>query len=230
MFKALFRNLTEDDKNSAIEKIVVHASPRQDFFFMLILAVAMATFGVLLDSTTILISSMLIAPLLYPILSISLGVITADIKLIGRSTYTLSKSVVLAIVVSFFASLIFRGTTGPIPPSVIEPSIVYTLVAVIAGLAAAFSMTKPHLSENLPGVAVAVTLVPPLALVGVGLAYANWTIISSSIMLFLANIIGIMFSAMIAFSLMRFAVKKKVTEEAVKEEKKIVEEETGKKK
>lgn len=223
MFEPLFHNLTEEQKNDAIENIIQHASPRQDFFLMLILSVAMAVFGILLGSTVILIGSMLIAPLLYPLLSLSLGVITSDERLIGRAAYTILKSVAFALLTGFVIAFLFSGASGEAAfPAASAPSLMYALVAAIAGFAAAFAVTKPHLTETLPGVAIAVALVPPLAVAGVGLAHFNWHLISDSLLLFVVNVIGIMFSAMVVFSLLRFAVKKKVTEQAVKAEVKEV--------
>lgn len=205
---------------------------------MLTLAVSMAVFGVLLGSTVILIGSMLIAPLLYPLLSLSLGIIASDQKLIARSLYTVVKSVALALAAGFAIGLVFGGATSAMVGSGGAEafalyvtvggasSLIYAVVAAIAGFAAAFAMTKPHLNESLPGVAISVALVPPLAFAGIGLSYFDWTVVSNSLLLFLVNVIGIMFSAMIVFSMFRFAVKKKVTQEAFKEEEKIIEKET----
>lgn len=239
MFEALFHNVTEAEKNEAIEKIIAHASPRQDFFLMLTLAVSMAVFGVLLGSTIILIGSMLIAPILFPLLSLSLGIIASDQKLMAQAGYTLLKSIGLALAAGFTIGLVFGGAGGvALNVSGIESfslyitvggasSLMYAVVAAIAGFAAAFAMTKPHLNDSLPGVAIAVALVPPLAFAGIGLSLFDWAVVSNSLLLFLVNVIGIMFSAMIVFSMLRFAVKKKVTQEAVKEEQKIIQKETG---
>ena len=82
------------------------------------------------------------------------------------------------------------------------------------------------MNASLPGVAIAVALVPPLAFAGVGLSFFDWAVVSNALLLFLVNIIGIMFSAMIVFSMFRFAVKKKVTQEAVKEEDKLIKKES----
>lgn len=173
MFNGIFRNLTEPEKNDAIESIIQHATPRQDFFLMLILAVSMAAFGILLNSTVILVGSMLIAPLLYPLLSLALGVVVADEKLIGRSIYTIAKSVGFGVAAGFAIGFLFSGQdTSAVLPFVdaigVPSSLMYTLVAAIAGFAAAFAMTKPHLNETLPGVAISVALVPPLATAGGG--------------------------------------------------------------
>jgi len=101
----------------------------------------------------------------------------------------------------------------------------YAIVAAIAGFAAAFAMTKPHLNETLPGVAISVALVPPLASAGVALSVFEWGVFSNALMLFVVNVIGILFSAMIVFALLRFSVKKTVAVEIIKEEEKIIEEE-----
>lgn len=232
MLQALFNNISDAEKDEAIESIIARASPRHDFFLMLVLSVAMAVFGILLGSTVILIGSMLIAPLLYPVLSLALGVIVADEKLIGRSVVTILKSIGMGLAAGFFIGILFAGAGvsdfflfdirvgGP-------SSLMYALVAAIAGFAAAFAVTKPHLNETLPGVAISVALVPPLALAGVGLAMFNLPVLSNALLLFLVNVIGIMFSAMIVFALFNFARKKTVTQEAVKEEEKEIQKEKG---
>jgi len=231
MFQGLFNNLTEKDKNDAIENIIQHASPRKDFFLMMVLSVAMATFGIILNSVVILIGSMLIAPLLYPILSLALGIITSDRKLMGRSILTLAQSVVFSLITAFIIGFLFAPRETILSFSLDatvggSPSLIYAIIAAIAGFAATFAATKSYLNNALPGVAISVALVPPLATTGVGLALWNWDLISSALLLFLVNIIGILFSAMIVFSLMRFAFKKQVTQEVVKEEEKIIEKES----
>jgi uncharacterized hydrophobic protein (TIGR00271 family) len=224
--RGLFENVTEGEKNDAIESIIQHATPRQDFFVMMTLAVSMAVFAILLNSIVILIGSMLIAPLLYPILSLGLGIITSDTNLIGRSVYTIIKSISIALFAGFLIGFLFSsGNLAVFPADIIAgapSSLMYAVVAAIAGFAAALAITKPHLNDTLPGVAISVALVPPLAVMGVGLARFDWALISNALLLFIANIIGILFSSMIVFSMLRFAVKTKITQEAVKREEKIV--------
>lgn len=232
MFESLFNNLDDKDKNAAIENIIQHASPRTDFFLMLMLSISMAVFGILLGSSVILIGSMLIAPLLYPVLSLSLGVIVSDPKLIERSIFTLLKSVGIGLLAGFGIGILFAGAANGdvLPLSVYmegSSSFMYTAVAVIAGFAAAFAITKPHLNETLPGVAIAVALVPPLATAGVGMAMFDWAMISSALLLFFVNVVGIMFSAMIVFAMFKFSFKRQIAEEAVKNDEKEIKEESG---
>ena len=232
MFGSLFQNVSEEEKNEAIEGIIQGATPRNDFFLMIMLAVAMAVFGVLLNSIIIIIGSMLVAPILYPLLSLSLGIIASDEKLIGRSVYTIAKSVLLALIAGFIIGFFFstRDTMSQYSLGIVTgaPSLMYAIVAAIAGFAAAFAVTKPHLSEAFPGVAVSVALVPPLAVAGIALAHFDWVALSNALLLFFVNVIGILFSAMIVFSLFRFAVKRHVTQEVVKEEEKVIKDEAKK--
>jgi uncharacterized hydrophobic protein (TIGR00271 family) len=228
MLNGLFNNISNKDKNEAIELIIKNATPRKDFFLMLVLSVGMATFGILLDSIVILVGSMLIAPLLYPILSFSLGIILTDEKLIGRSFYTVIKSIFYGLCVSFIISFFFYSRQGigqlDFFSSLLNAShsIMYAFVAAIAGFAAAFAMTKPHLNNSLPGVAISVSLVPPLAATGIALSSLNWVVFSGASMLFTVNIIGIIFSAMIVFAMFKFGIKKTIAKEVIKEEEKLI--------
>ena len=92
MYLTLFNDITEKDKAKAIENLIFNSSPRQEFFLMVVLAVSMATFGLLLNSNAIIIGSMLVAPILFPILGLSLGIVMVDGKSIRRSGATLFNS------------------------------------------------------------------------------------------------------------------------------------------
>ncbi len=215
----LFSNLEESDKADAIERLIKQSTPNQDFFFMMILSALTASIGFLLGNVAIIIGSMLIAPLLSPILSLSLGIIVSDSGLIKRSSRTIVKSLVIGVIASAFAVLVFGA--GKIPEKLIispDPSLLYAVVAILAGFAATFALIKPKLNETLPGVAIAVALIPPIALIGIGLAKLSWVMMSNAFLLLGINIIGIIFAGMVTFSLMNFYTKKKVAEIVVKKE------------
>lgn len=91
-----------------------------------------------------------------------------------------------------------------------DVSLSYAAISIIAGLAASFALINPKLNESLPGIAISVALIPPLAVMGIGLAYWDWQVLSRSFVLFLVNIGGIIFASMLVFSLMNFYVKRKV--------------------
>ena len=98
----LFNNLKEKDKSIAIERLISGSTPSQDFFYMILLSILTATFGLLINNSAVIIGSMLIAPILYPILSLSLGIVMSDAKLISRAFYTVIKSMTLGIIISVY--------------------------------------------------------------------------------------------------------------------------------
>ncbi len=222
----LFNSLTNKDKNDAVERLIKGSTPSQDFFFMIILSILTATFGLLLDNVVVIIGSMLIAPILYPFLSLSLGITMSDPKLLSRSFYTIVKSVVLGVIAAAITTLLFSSsfpsTTSEIA-SRIQPSLVYVLIAIIAGFAGSFALVKPKLSETLPGIAISVALIPPIAVIGIGIARLDMQIISGSLLFLLANAIGVIFASVITFSLMNFYVKRDKAKETIKREDEQVE-------
>lgn len=225
---ANFRNVSEADKSKAVEKLITDSTPDFDFFLMITLSFLMAAFGLLVDSVAVVIGSMLIAPILYPILSFSLGLVMSDFKLIHRSLWTLGESIAIGIVAATLATLFFASQGLGLTEEVLsrtEPSLLYFAIAVISGIAVSYSLVKGDLSETLPGIAVSVALLPPLAVVGVGIAYFNWQVIAGASVLFLINLVGIVFASMLSFSLMDLYGKRPVAQSTIQKEEERVEQE-----
>lgn len=228
MLITLFNNLTSKEKEESIKQLIDSSSPRQDFFFMVGLSILMATFGLLLNNMAVIIGSMLIAPMLYPLLSLALGIVISDLKLIWRSLVTIGKSTAIGVVLAALVTLLFADQDFVLNTEIIERtnvSLGYTAVAVIAGLAASYAFIKPQLNERLVGVAISVALIPPLAVMGIGLARFDGVIVRESLLLFLINVIGITLASMIVFSMMNLYVKKEVVKEAVNEDEKEIKKE-----
>jgi len=217
----MFRNLEEKEKSDAIENLICESTPRREFFMMVILSIAMATCGLLLNSAAVIIGSMLIAPILSPILSLSLGLVMSDYKLIKRSFYTLLKSTLFALAAAVIIAIFLLpqeyGMTAEIE-SRTQVSIVYLIIAMVAGIAASFAYVKESLNKTLPGVAISVAIIPPLAVSGIGIAMLDWDVISQAFFLFASNVVGIVFASTIVFSLMNLYSKRKVAQATVKKE------------
>lgn len=219
-FISRFRAIKEADKTKAIEQLIADSTPSFDFFFMATLSILMATFGMILDSAAIVIGSMLIAPILHPILSFALGMSLSDYKLIRRSFYAICKAAVIGVLGAVLVTLFFSHgeyLTSEVVARM-EPNLLYFAVALISGIAVSYALVKPDLSETLPGVAVSVALIPPLAALGIGIAKVDWEVVSGSAVLFLINVFGIIFAGMVSFSLMNVSKKQKVAEEAIEKE------------
>ena len=227
MLLELFSNTVEGEKTKAIESLIAHSSPRTQFFFMIMLSVAMATLGTLLNSTIVLIASMLIAPMLYPVLSLAMGLVMGDTHLASRSGVTLVKAVVVALGASTILGLllrpsIFDGATLAAQVTNPEFLLLSAIVAIVAGIAGSYALVKTEFSEHLTGVAIAVALVPPLAAVGVGISIANFDLARGAFLLFAINIVGIVSSATVVFSLFRLSTERTVAVKATKADEKEV--------
>lgn len=215
----LFSDINEKDKTEAIDSLIKDSSPKPAFFFLVIMSVLMATFGLLLNNASVIIGSMLIAPILSPILSIGLGLTIGNNNLLTQSLSTVLKSLVYSIGLSALSTWILWGVINGNELmnnfnseilSRTEPSIVYLLIAIIAGMATAYARVKPELNEALPGTAIAVALVPPIATIGIGVATLNVAVISGALSLFVLNAVGIIAAAILMFSLMNIYSKKNV--------------------
>lgn len=220
---SLFNNLSEEDKSTAVERLISQSTPSADFFLMVILAVLMATFGLLLNSGAVVIGSMLVAPILFPILSLSLGITMSDPKLISRSISTILKSILIGVGAAIIPTLFFLSQYDSPNTEILartKPSLAYAVIAILAGLAASFALVKPKLNETLPGIAISVALIPPLAVTGIGIAWFDWEIVSNSFMLFAINALGIIFISTMNFSLMNFYMKRKIADQTIKREEK----------
>lgn len=223
----LFR-LTIEERKKSIDNLIESSTPSSDFFLMLVLSTAIVVPGLLIGNTSVIIGGMVVAPMLAPILTLALGITLSDFKLIRRSAITIALSGLTVILISFLMSLFKNGASLNYEIlSRAEVSLAYLLISIASGAAAAFALSKPNLSAALPGVAVSVALLPPLAVTGIGFSEANVTLITGSIALFAVNLIGMQFAALVVYSLMGlYPVRAQVVEKLTQEEaKKKVEEE-----
>lgn len=230
MIWQLFSSITNEEKTQAVEDLFERSAPSMDFFLMIILSVLMAALGLLANSPAVIVGSMLIAPMLYPILGLAMGIIMSDSQLVTKSFITLLKATGLGIAVSAIVSLLFGLNMTEYTPEILargEPSLLAATIGAVAGLAAAFATVKTKLSETLPGVAISVALIPPLAVVGIALSRLDVTLFFNSLLLFIVNAAGVVFTASIVFSMMNLYVKRHVAKEVVREEEERLQQEIG---
>jgi uncharacterized hydrophobic protein (TIGR00271 family) len=227
---ARFRALPDKDKAALVRKLVENGTPDFDYYYLVGLSTVMATLGLLLDSSSIVIGSMLIAPLMYPILGVSLGLVMmgTDISLLDRALRTLLKSLVAGLGLSIIAAFLFGGPESYSTAEVLArtaPTHLHFLVALVAGAAVAYMLARPEWNDALPGVAIAVALVPPLATIGVGIAAMNATIIKGATMMLFLNLFGIIVIAVLIFLLMNLSEKEQVAKSIVRREAEKIENE-----
>ncbi|MDP2326868.1 MAG: DUF389 domain-containing protein, partial [Dehalococcoidia bacterium] len=172
-----------------------------DYFVMIALAASIAALGLLLSSPAVVIGGMLVAPLMSPVVGIGLAVAQGDVAFFRIALGSVLRGVAAAIAIGAIAALLVPGSD--LTPEVIgrtSPSLLHLAVALAAGLTASYAAGRPSVSGSLPGVAVAVALVPPLAVAGIVLTAGRTDLAGGALLLFAAN-----FTAIAAASGLMFA-------------------------
>ena len=210
----------KEKQEKIVEKIIDGSRLNAEYNLLLFFSAIITVSGILVNNIAVVIGGMLVTPLLAPILSIALGIASGDVKVVNRSLINSTKSILIVISVSLLVAFFF--STGTIDNTIIDNCLdhhpLYLLVAIFSGIAAAFAYIRPKVSEALPGVAVAVSLMPPLAVFGIGIGKWKLLLIKGSLVTLLLNFIGIVMGALIVFSLLKFYRVRKTTQKEVKKE------------
>ncbi len=178
------------------------------FGIFMALATAIATFGIATDSTAVVIGAMLIAPLMAPILGVSAGLINGRIRSAGRSGLIALGGIVGTVALAWLLSAIIPNlqsviTNGQVT-SRTSPNLLDLAIAIAAGAAGAYGVSRVAGSDALPGVAVSIALVPPLAVVGITLHAGDLSGAAGASLLFLTNLFSIILMAGLVFLLVGY--------------------------
>jgi uncharacterized hydrophobic protein (TIGR00271 family) len=179
------------------EKVELYRDTRRgarhtvDFTALILLAAAITSLGLLIDSAAVVIGGMLVAPLLSPIAALGLAVVHGDERLLRLSGATALRGALLSVFVGLLAGLIIpdAGLTDEVLARS-EPSLLDLGIAISAGAAGAYALGRRSAAAALPGVAIAVALLPPLAVVGIALALGEEGVSARALLLFLANLVA----------------------------------------
>ena len=176
------------------------------FATLMLLSSVLATLGLMQGSAPVIIGAMILAPLMAPIVSLSMGLLRFDSTLIEGSGKTLTAGVVMAIgLAALFAWwLPFEHYSQEITAR-INPNLLDLGVAIVSGIAAAYAYSREDIAKSLAGVAIAVALVPPLNVAGIGLGRMDWLVFQGAFLLFLTNLVGIVAAAGVTFYTLGFA-------------------------
>ena len=198
------RPYSKENKQKAIAELLENTVPDRDFYLLVIGAIILATCGILIDSIPVLIASMIVAPLTYPILSLALSIPAGDGRLLGRSVSMLVISMLLAVVVGGLFSLFVKSYFEVAERVLISffPNIFFDLaIAVVSGVIAAYGLIRTKVGEAITGIGIAVSLMPPLVATGIGLFDPNpmHDLAARAGSIFLLNVAGILAGSMLVF-------------------------------
>ncbi|UBZ05974.1 TIGR00341 family protein [Salegentibacter mishustinae] len=193
-FQELFKVLRENSKISSV------------YVVMMILSTLIATFGLFGDSSPVIIGAMILAPIISPIVSFAMGMVRYDKNMLNQGLITILIGTGVCLLFSAGVSLIIpiKIITSEIDAR-LSPTLLDMGIAVASGIAAAYAHAKEGIAKSLAGVAIAVALVPPLAVAGIGIGWWDWAVFSGAFLLYLTNLAGIIMFAGITFLFLGFA-------------------------
>lgn len=177
------------------------------YWALLLLASVIATAGVVADSTATVIGAMIVAPLMTPILGTVLSIVCADLRNLGRSlllTFAGAVAVVgVAWAFGYLVAVPIDADTSSQVAGRVHPRLADLVAALATGAVGSFALVRSDVSDTLPGVAIAISLVPPLAVVGLTLESGESGEATGALLLFLTNVTAILLSGFVVMGLYR---------------------------
>ncbi|MEA3289814.1 MAG: TIGR00341 family protein [Campylobacterota bacterium] len=197
-FKELFISLRDSAKLSSV------------FLVLMVLSTLLATTGLFQNSAPVIIGAMVLAPLMAPIVSLSMGVVRGENEMIQNSAKTLSYGILTALLFSVIFTYFMPLTNltdemrGRLNPNLLD-----LMVAIFSGIAGAYANSKSEVAKSLAGVAIAVALVPPLSVTGIGLGWGDMDMVYGSFLLFVTNLVGITLASSLTFLFLGYSAVKR---------------------
>lgn len=192
------------DHVEVIEKVRDDSGWNGRYAFMTLMSAGIAILGLLQSSPAVVIGAMLISPLMGPIIGVGFGLATFDWPEIRTAGLALALGIVLAVLFSALVVLLspLQNVTEEIA-SRTRPNLFDLMIALFSALAGAYAMIRGR-AGTVVGVAIATALMPPLSVMGFGLATTNWTVLAGSSLLFFTNLMTIAIAAAVVARLYGF--------------------------
>jgi len=188
--------MTDDvDHDGVLRQIAEEAGWSGRYAFLIVISAAISLLGLLMPSVAVLIGAMLLSPLMMPIIGLGFGVATVDFHEIRRAATALIAGAVIAVAMSVVLVLLspVQTITSEIAGRT-QPTLFDLLVALLSAIAGGYALIRGR-GGTVVGVAIAIALMPPLVVVGFGIATWDWVVFSGALLLFLTNAITIALTA-----------------------------------
>lgn len=184
------------------------------YYTLLVLSSFIVACGLLLDNAAIVIGGMLVTPMLTPVLAVALSISVGEVAALRRVGILIGKSFLIVLGASVLLTLVFGLPQNVLTfENTVRTAVLYFVVALVSGVAATFAWARKEVAPVLPGIAIAVSLVPPISAVGIWLSALQFDAARFYFLVFLFNLFGIVMGSVIVFSLLKFYRTEKAIEE-----------------
>ena len=202
----LFSHAREEEYRELFVALRGQAGLSSPYLVLMVLSMLLALTGLYANSAPVIIGAMILAPLMSPIISLAMGLARTEVTLIRNSLQTLGVGIgaglFCAILVAWIMPL---ENMTPEMHARVAPTLLDLSVAIISGIAGAYAHAKEEIAKSLAGVAIAVALVPPLSVAGIGFGWGDWPMARGASLLFITNLVGIALAASATFLVLGFA-------------------------
>lgn len=201
------RRVDPEERRAVLGELFFEEGQRRPFLyrftFLMTASVVIATMGMLADSAAVVIGAMLLAPLITPMLASAAALLMCWPRRVIASTLVVGSATIGSIALSAaVATLVPNAAIETVPQQVLlrtQPNILDLVVGLAAGAAGAYALVREELRTALPGVAIAVALLPPLAAVGVAWEIGRPDLAMGAGLLYLANGTAVVLGAGVVF-------------------------------
>lgn len=211
-------NKGEEDKNKVLEDVKSNISFRGSNLWILACAIVVASVGLNVNSTAVIIGAMLISPLMGPIVGAGFSLGIYDFNLLNKSL----KNLLVATVVGLLVSTIYFYVSPfkEVQPELLSrtaPNFYDILIAFFGGIVGAVAITRVEKGNPIPGVAIATALMPPLCTAGYGLALGNLKFFFGAMYLYSINCVFICIATFFIVKFLKYPIKKQLDEKHQKQ-------------
>ena len=198
-------SVTPERHDVVLNDIEIGSQPTATYYVLLGISELIAAFALIIGSDATLIGANVVAPLMTPIIGISLGLMRGDLRLLRTALMAEFGGALMAVVLTYLLGLMpFWGDPTPSLLAQTQPTLIDLLVAALAGFAGVLAMVDERVSPALPGVAIATALNPPVAAIGLCLAFGAYQGAWGAFLLFFANVLAILAVAAVLFLIAGF--------------------------
>ncbi len=197
-----FFKLSLKDRERIYKIVKENAIDDFSFYLLTVLGTIIITLGLIINSGAVVIGGMLITPIIWPILAFSLSVIKGRVFSVQKYFFVVLKTTIIVFIVSLLVGFISPFDTFKEEVlSRTEPTLIELLIGFAAGFIGAYAVSSKKILSSIGGVAVAVSLVPPLCVAGLTLSSGDYSSAVGAFLLYVSNLLGISTASLVVFIL-----------------------------
>ncbi|MFH1426082.1 MAG: TIGR00341 family protein [Candidatus Kerfeldbacteria bacterium] len=200
-----------------VNHVFVRARLNVTYVLLFVFSAIITTLGLMVNNTAVVIGGMLISPLLWPVIGISLSIFKTRKSLAARSVITLAVSILLGIVVCALVAYItpIKEITEEIAVRM-QPTLIDLFIALAASVIGVLALYYPRISSTAAGVAISISLLPPLCVSGIAVAFWDGAMFWRAFLLLSTNIAAMIFAGIVTLYFLHFRPRRKAEEATVR--------------